>query len=213
MTTATQTVQEQRTETRAIERLIPAWDVRSYHQTIVQAPADMAFGVAEHFDLQSIPLVRAIFWLRGKLMRASRSGPRRSAGLVAETKSLGWGELYRQPGRELVMGAVTKPWLADVRFTAVPPDEFLGYAEPDSVKIVWTIEAVPIEPGLSLLRTETRVRATDLAAREKFLRYWRFAHYGIELIRRLHLPAVRRAAELQHRIEQSEGVHYARRND
>ena len=213
MTTSTQPVQEQRSETRAIERLIPAWDVRSYHQTIVQAPADTVFGVAEHFDLQSIPLVRAIFWLRGKLMRASRSSPRRPAGLVAETKRLGWGELYRRPGRELVMGAVTQPWLADVKFTAVPEDEFLGYGEHDRVKIVWTIEAVPIEPGLTLLRTETRVRATDLVAREKFLRYWRFAQYGIELIRRLHLRAVRRAAELQHRIERAEGVHYARGND
>lgn len=213
MTTATRTIQEQRAETRAIERLIPAWDVRSYHQTIVQAPASTVFAVAEHFDLQSIPLVRAIFWLRGKLMRASRSSPRRPAGLVAETKSLGWGELYRQPGRELVMGAVTQPWLADVRFTAVPADEFLGYGEHDRVKIVWTIEALPIDTGLSLLRTETRVRATDLAAQEKFLRYWRFAHYGIELIRRMLLPAVQRAAELQYRIEQSEGVHYARRDD
>jgi len=200
MTTATQPARHQRTETRAIERLIPAWDVRSYHQTIIQAPADTVFAVAEHFDLQSIPLVRAIFWLRGKLMGASRSSPRHPAGLVAETKKLGWGELYRRPGRELVMGAATQPWLPDVKFTAIPEDEFLGYGEHDRVKIVWTIEAVPIESGLTLLRTETRVRATDLAAREKFLRYWRFAQFGIELIRRLHLPAVRRAAELQYRL-------------
>ncbi|HET9386736.1 MAG TPA: hypothetical protein VFO67_16505 [Gemmatimonadales bacterium] len=201
MTTATRTVQEQQTQTRAIERLIPAWDVRSYHQITVQAPADMVFAVAEHFDLQSIPLVRAIFWLRGKLMGASRSSPRRPAGLVAETKSLGWGELYRRPGRELVMGAVTQPWLADVTFTAVPEDEFLGYGEHGRVKIVWTIEAVPIEPALTLFRTETRVRATDMAARERFLKYWRFARYGIELIRWLHLPALRRAAELQYRLQ------------
>ena len=200
MTTATQAAREQRTEPRAIERLIPAWDVRSCHQTIVQAPASTVFAVAEHFDLQSIPWVKAIFWLRGKILGSIPTSPRRPAGLVAETKRLGWGELYRQPGRELVMGAVTQPWLADVQFTAVPADEFLGYGEHDRVKIVWTIEVVPIEAGLSLLRTETRVRATDLAARERFLRYWRFAHYGIELIRRLCLPAIRRAAELQYRL-------------
>jgi hypothetical protein len=199
MTTATYTSEERRSETRAIERFIPAWDIRTCHETIVQAPADTVFGVAEHFDLQSIPLVRMIFWLRGKLMTASRSSPRRPAGLVEETKSLGWGELSRRP-RELVMGAVTQPWLADVTFTPVPPDEFLGFGEPDRVKIVWTIEAVPVEPSLTLLRTETRVRATDMVAREKFLRYWRFAQYGIQLIRWLHLPAVRRAAELQYRL-------------
>ena len=200
MTTATYPGQLRQSEIPAIERFIPAWDVRTCHEMIVQAPASTVFSVAEHFDLQSMPLVRAIFWLRGMLMGASNSPPRRPAGLVKETKSLGWGELSRRPGRELVMGAVTQPWLADVKFTPVPPDEFLGFCEPDRVKIVWTIEAVPIERALTLLRTETRVRATTMAAGEKFLRYWRFAQYGIQLIRWLHLPAVRRAAELQYRL-------------
>lgn len=213
MTMETFVRQERQLEGRSIDRFMPAWEIRTEHEIIVQAPAATVFAVAEHFDLQSIPLVRAIFWLRSKILRASSTAPRRPAGLVEETKALGWGELARRPARELVMGAVTQPWLADVTFTAVAPDDFLAYGEPGRVKIAWTIEALPIEPALTLLRTETRVRATDLAARERFFRYWRFARFGILLIRWLHLPAVRRAAELQHRIERSEGVHYARRND
>lgn len=200
MTNATLAGEERRLESRSIDRYVPAWDVRTQHEIVVQAPADTVFAVAEHFDLQSIPLVRAIFWLRSKLMRASKTPPRQPVGLVEETKGLGWGELARRPGRELVMGAVTQPWLGDVKFTAVPPDDFLGYGERERVKIAWTIEAVPIEPALTLLRTETRVRATDFPAREKFLRYWRLVRYGVGLIRWLHLPAVRRAAELQHRM-------------
>lgn len=200
MTTATPTIQEQRRDARSIDRFMPAWDVRIEHEIIVQAPAALVFAVAEQFDLQSIPLVRAIFWLRERLMRGSRTPRREPQGLVAETKALGWDELSRQPGRELVMGAVTQPWLADVRFTAVPPEDFLGYGERDRVKIAWTLEAVPIEPSLTLFRTETRVRATDLVAREKFLRYWRFARFGIAMMRWLHLPALRRAAELHYRL-------------
>ena len=200
MTTATRARQAQRLEPRTIDHLMPAWDVRTHHEILIEAPADTVFAVAEHFDLQSIGLVRAIFWLRGKLMGAGKAPPRRPAGLVEETKRLGWGELARRPGRELVMGAVTQPWLADVKFTAVAPEDFLGYAERERVKIAWTLEAVPIEPGLTLFRTETRVRATDLFSREKFLRYWRFARFGIVLIRWLHLPALRRVAELQHRL-------------
>src|SRR6185503_8162584 len=189
MTTATAptfTSQQRRTE-RAIERFIPAWDIRTCHETIVQAPASTVFAVAEHFDLQSIPLVKAIFWLRGWILGAR--------------KTPGWGELSRTTGRELVMGAATQPWQADVKFAAVPPRDFLGYAEPDRVKIVWTLEAIPIEPALTLFRSETRVRATDAAARERFLKYWRFARFGIVLIRWLHLPALRRAAELQYRLQ------------
>jgi len=203
-TAATFTSQERRIERsieRSIERFIPAWDIRTCHETIVQAPAHTVFAVAEHFDLQSIPLVKAIFWLRGWILGASKTPPRRPVGLVKETKSLGWGELSRTTGRELVMGAATQPWQADVKFVAVPPRDFLGYAEPDRVKIVWTLEAIPIEPTLTLFRSETRVRATDATARARFLKYWRFARFGIVLIRWLHLPALRRAAELQYRLQ------------
>ncbi|HEV2670513.1 MAG TPA: hypothetical protein VGU74_05430 [Gemmatimonadales bacterium] len=182
---------------RQIESFMPASDVRTCDEIIVHAPANVVFDTAEHLDLLSIPLVRAIFWLRGKIMGAAPTPPRRATALVAETKSLGWGQLARRPGRELVMGAVTQPWKADVTFTPIPPDAFLTYAEPDRVKIVWTLEAVPIEPTLTLFRTETRVQATDAAAREKFLRYWLVAKIGIFMIRWLHLPALRKAAERQ----------------
>ena len=185
---------------RLIEQFIPTSDVRTRHEIVVHAPADLVFRVAEQFDLQAVPLVRAIFWLRGKLMGArAGAAPRRVLGLVEETKRIGWRELARRPGRELVMGAATQPWLADVTFSPIAPDQFARYAEPERVKIAWTIEAVPVEPELTLLRTETRVLATDALAREKFLRYWRFVKFGIILIRWLHLPAVRRAAEREYR--------------
>jgi hypothetical protein len=203
METATNLGHARAIDERLIERFVPAWDIRIRHEILVQAPASTVFAVAEHFDLQSNPLVRAIFWLRSKLMGARTTQRRQSAGLVEETKRLGWGELARRPGRELVMGAATRPWLADVTFRTIAPGDFLGFGEPDSVKIAWTLEAVPIEPSLTLLRTETRVRASDALARQKFFRYWRFAQVGSVLIRWLHLPAVRRAAELQHRIDRA----------
>ena len=37
-------------------------------------------------------------------------------GLLALTKSLGWGMLAEVPGREVIMGAVTQPWEANVVF-------------------------------------------------------------------------------------------------
>ena len=182
--------------TRLIEQFIPQADYRERHETIVHAPADVVFDVAQQFDLQSIPLVRAIFWLRAKLLGAQRPPAGLFAtGLVAETKSLGWGELAFEPGRELVMGAIAQPWKADVKFSAVPPDQFLAFAEPDLVKIVWTLEAEPRGTAETMFRTETRVLATDEQARRKFRRYWRFFGIGIVLIRWLLLPALRREAE------------------
>ena len=185
--------------TRLIEQFMPTADIRKRHEIIVHAPADVVLQTAEQFDLLSIPLVNAIFWLRGKIMGAHAAPPRKPEGLVQETKRLGWVELGRRPGREVVMGAATQPWLADVTFTPVAPGSFVAYAEPEHVKIVWTLEAVPVEPELTLFRTETRVVATDAVAREQFARYWRFARFGILLIRWLQLPALRRAAERAHR--------------
>jgi hypothetical protein len=96
-----------------------------------------------------------------------------------------------------VMGAVTRPWEADVRFRSLAPDAFAAFAEPGQVKIAWSLEADPDpqRPGQTLLRTETRARATDPTSRRRFRRYWHLFSPGILLIRRVLLPAVRRSAE------------------
>jgi hypothetical protein len=189
---------------RLIDRYIPDAEIRERHSTIVAAPADLVFDVASEMDLWSIPLVRAIFWLREKAFR-STSAPRRSRGLVAEMLALGWGRLAERPKRELVMGAVTKPWQADVIFRAVAPDQFATFAEPDLVKIAWTLEAEPIDATHTVFASETRAVSTNEWAHRRFRRYWRFVGTGIVHIRWLALPAVRREAE--RRIHDREAAH------
>lgn len=181
---------------RLIERFMPWSDVAEKHETIVRAPAAVVFAVARDFDMQSLPLVRALFRIRARLMGAAQPTAQRvPRGLIAETTALGWGILAERPGRELVMGAATQPWRGDVAFTAVAPERFARFDAPDRVKIVWTIEAEPHGVRLTRFRTETRVLATDPGARREFARYWRWARFGIVLIRWLLLPAVRREAE------------------
>ena len=46
-----------------------------------------------------------------------------------------------------------------------------------------------------LVTTETRIVATDPAARRKFGRYWRVIYPGSALIRKMWLRAVRQRAE------------------
>jgi len=180
-----------------IDRFIPVPDVGERHDTLIRTPAPFAFDVAEHFPLQSVPVVRAIFWLRAKLLGA-RHVPLRK-GLVEEMLGIGWGKLAWTPGRELVMGAVTEPWVPEVRFQALPPGDFASFREPGLVKIVWTLEAEPLGSELTRFATETRVLATDDAARRKFRAYWRKFGIGIVLIRWLGVPAIRREAERRYR--------------
>jgi hypothetical protein len=184
---------------RAAEPFISRPDVCERHETLVHAPAELVLGVAQQFDIQSIPLVRATFWLRAKLLR-SKVPPRwRRQGLVVEMLGMGWRVLDEKPGRFFVAGAVCQPWRADVVFSPVAADQFAAYAEPDRVKIAWTLEAEALAPAFTRFATETRVAATDEQARAKFRRYWRMFGIGILAIRWLLLPAVRRQAEARWR--------------
>ena len=186
-----------------LERFIPHPDVRERFETTIRAPAALVMEVAGQLDMQSLPAVKAIFWLREKLTRAARSAPRKPQGILRETRSLGWGLLAEQPGRFVVCGATCQPWLANVEFSAVPPDEFATYAQRDQVKIAWTLEAAEIGHGITRFGQETRAVATDEQARIKFRRYWRWARFGIIAIRLLMLPAVRRAAERRWAVERN----------
>lgn len=188
-------------DTAPLQRFIPHPDVRERFETTIRAPSTLVMDVAGEFDMQSLPAVKLIFTLRERLTRAARTVPRKPQGILEETRSLGWGLLAEQPGRFVVCGATCQPWLANVVFSAVAPDEFVAYAQPDQVKIAWTLEAAEIGPGLTRFGQETRAVATDLQARIKFRRYWRWARFGIVAIRLLMLPAIRKAAERRWALE------------
>jgi len=185
----------------ALDRFVPEPEITERFETTVRAPADLVMDVAAHFDMQSLRVVKSIFWLREKLMRTSSSGHRKPQGILEETKSLGWGVLAEQPGRLVICGATCQPWLADVKFSALAPDEFVTYAEPDHMKIAWTLETEDIGPAITRFAQETRAVSTDQQARIKFRRYWRWARFGIITIRLLVMPAVRRASERRYLVE------------
>ena len=114
---------------------------------------------------------------------------------MADMQSLGWGVLAEMPGREVIVGAVTKPWEANVSFRALPPDQFAAFDEPGYVKIILTIRADPIGATDSIFRTETRAIATDRTSRVRFRRYWSFLSPGIIVIRWAVLGLVKDDAE------------------
>ena len=146
-------------------------------------------------DLLKSRIVRAIFWGREVVLGSKPEDNALPRSLLAQVKTLGWGVLAEVFGREIVIGAVTQPWEADVVFHALRPDEFVTFGKPGYVKIAWTLCAEPIDSGGSLFRTETRALATDAQARSKFRLYWSFVSPGVKLIRRLSLATVKAEAE------------------
>ena len=178
---------------------IPKPYVRDEQHIVIAAPADMVFFEATRLDLQSLPVVRLIFRIRGWLMGDTIEAPARPLGIVAETMVLGWGLLAHTACRSIVMGAAAQPWVRNVTFRTISAARFASFAEPDYVKIVWTLEAEPMGLELTRFRTETRVEPTDAAARRKFFWYWMAFGLGIRFIRWNMLRELRRSALARNR--------------
>ncbi len=177
-----------------LDRFMPVYEVREVHQTRIDAPPWVTYAVAEALDFQESTLVKAIFKGRELVMRA-KPQPRKPQSFLSEVRSLGWRMLDEEPGHHLVMGAVTQPWKADVKFRGLEPEEFAAFNEPGFAKIVWTIAAEPNGASGSTFRTETRVITTDADARRRFRRYWTMVSPGVVLIRHEMLRLVRQKAE------------------
>ncbi|QQS33619.1 MAG: hypothetical protein IPM50_03275 [Acidobacteriota bacterium] len=185
-----------------LDRFIPQFDVRERFERELHAPADVVMRTAKEFDLQSIGLIRLIIKVRKFILRGSPDPPRRPVGLFEESLEMGWGLLDEVPDREIVCGAHCQPWTGDVVFTPIPPEGFFSFDRPDQVKIAWTLEAEPLSSDRTLFIHEVRAVATDESARQKFRKYWRWARFGITAIRLLLLPAIKKKAEKEWRVEQ-----------
>jgi hypothetical protein len=178
-----------------LDRFMPDYEIVERHQVRVAAPADMTLQAATEADLQQSGIVRAIFTAREWVLGAEPADVVRLPGLIADLRVLGWQVLAETPGREIVMGAVTQPWLARVEFRGVAPEAFRAFNEPGYVKIVWTLRADPVGPRQSVFRTETRATTTDAVARTRFRWYWARFSAGIVLIRRFLIRDLKVDAE------------------
>jgi len=108
----------------------------------IVAPAEVTFSAACNMNLQHSAVVRAIFKGRELILGSEPEERPCPLGLVAQATVWGWGLLAEEPGREIVFGAATQPWLANPVFRALPPDEFKTSAQ------VWILERVLYLPRL-----------------------------------------------------------------
>ena len=183
-----------------LDSVMPDHDVCERHRVSIAAPAEVTLAAAKEIDPNESRLVRAIFRARQLVMRGKADVSPRPRGMLEGMKAIGWGVLAEGP-REIVMGAVTRPWEPDPAFRPLARDEFTAFGEPGYVKICWTLRADPRPDGSSVFRTETRAVATDAEARRRFRLYWSFLSPGIILIRAAMLSAVKAAAERRWHIE------------
>jgi hypothetical protein len=178
-----------------LDAFMPDYEVVERRQIDVEADAGTTFEVACHANLGESAVIIALFKMRELIFGHPSNMPVLPDALSDKMKSIGWTVLAEVPGREIVFGTATRPWMSDVGFRPIPPDQFAAFAEPGYVKIVWTVRTDPKGPLACVARTETRVATTDAVSRARFRWYWSFLSPGIKLIRVVLLRQIKTAAE------------------
>ena len=117
--------------------------------------------------------------------------------MLSTLSDSGFLSLGNVPDRDLVLGIVEGMSPAGQHRPPRPssPEEFASFDEPGCVKIGFDFHVDNTRGGWTQLSTETRVLATDEAARWRFGIYWSLIHPGSALIRRGWLEAIRQRAE------------------
>ena len=180
-----------------LDEFAPIYQFAETASIPVRASADRVYDAIFRVTAAEVPLYRTLAWVR----RGGASGPESVLNpsdhepLVRVATRTSFLALAEVPGREFVMGAVVMA-PEGLRLAAGPtPASFRALAGPGFAKAVMGFRIEPQGPGLCLLRTETRVHATDPASRDVFSRYWKVIAPGSLLIRHMWLRAIKVRAE------------------
>jgi hypothetical protein len=179
-----------------IDQLLPGYDFRTRYTRRIAAEPPRVWAAMHGFTYAELPVTRLLMAVRsggpwGSAFRARLVGP------VLPNAPMP--VLGRREASEVVVGRVAKFWRPR---PAAGPDStrtaegFVAFAEPGWAKAAMSLQLRPVPDGGTLLAVETRVHATDAAARRAFTLYWLVIRAGgAGFIRREMLRAIAVRAE------------------
>ena len=185
-----------------IDELMPTWDAVERHATDVHAGAPATYDAIRRADLAASPVVRSLLALRSlpAVLASGRSplaawhdAPRRVT--LGDFVDRSFGILAEESGREIVLGLEGRFWKPTGDLRPVSAATFARPIAPGCARAVWSFDVEALGTGRARLRTETRVRCADAAARRRFGMYWLVVRPFSGIIRRFMLQAIRREAE------------------
>jgi hypothetical protein len=171
----------ERTPATLLDEALPTWEFVERHAVAVACrDGRRVLASVRAVTPADAPVLRVLFALRGLPARGGES-------LWEQLVRVGFAELGEMAGRELVAGAVGRPWRLTERLRRV---DFRAFDEPG-----WAKMALGFWWDGRVLSTETRIGVADEAARRAFARYWRVVGPASALTRRSWLAAARRRTE------------------
>lgn len=178
-----------------LDDFLPVYHFHELHTAVIQAPPARVYRAIRDVTPGEIRWLPQLLWMR------SPRGPLTANEKVLYRKPIldlatrgGFVMLANAPPQELVVGTIGQFWSG--RSLAVrSPREFRAFRRPGWARVAMNFRVVPLRDGSSKVTTETRIVATDAAARRKFGAYWRTIYPGSAIIRREWLGAIERRAE------------------
>ena len=180
-----------------LDDFLPEYDFSERHAVNVHATPEQTAAALRQVTFDDIKVFDALMRIRAAAGGHFRTGPSPGQRRVLDALSnpgSGFFPLH-DDGREIVMCMAGRPWKSEPKPRMRAANDFAVFNAPGSVKIAFNLLVQEGDPGWSRVVTETRVRATDDAARSIMARYWRLICPGTGMIRRMWLNAMRDRAE------------------
>lgn len=186
-----------------LDQILPGYHVHEVHSVAVNAPASQVFAAVRAVAPNELPLFRLLMTTRSlPALAVGRRPSFRSGGdsLLDQARKAGFVILGEDVNRELVLGAIGRPWRlsGSGQLPAIrSADEFAAFTTPGFAKIAtnFRFEESASQSWPSRLSTETRVWLTDPASMRRFRGYWSLIRPGSGLIRREWLRRIKQRAE------------------
>jgi hypothetical protein len=164
-----------------IDRYMDTWDFEMSRHRAVDATPDQTYAALRAIDFAKIrsPILRAMLAMGRQLQRrAVRRGeaasPLPDSFTFDNLEAYGRIRLAEEPGSEIVVGALTRPFQAHVTSMKIDPATFAAFDSPGYVKVAASFSVQPYGEKRTLLSYEVRLRGTDEAAKKKLSAAWPF---------------------------------------
>ncbi|HAL57172.1 MAG TPA: hypothetical protein DCP63_12045 [Bacteroidetes bacterium] len=182
-----------------LNEFVPEYEFSEIHSiSVKRSPADV-FSSLRSLLPADVPLVGLLMFVRSLaawILERKRFSARDEEPFFDQMTRWGFVVLADDSPNEIVFGLVGRFWepTGSICRKIDRPIDFFEFDEALWAKAGWSFRVEEVD-GFSILRTETRVHATDPAARKRFARYWRFISPGSGIIRRAILRAAKKKAE------------------
>jgi hypothetical protein len=192
---------------RALDDVLPRFEFSERHERRIDATPDQAWEALQTLGMRDVLFTRVLMGIRTVPARLT-GGPRVRGGdrpLIEDFVEGGFAVLAERD-REMVLGVVGQFWHPRQTPAVEVTDAvtFAAFDKPGFAKAAIDFRVEPTTGGTQFM-TETRIHATDAAARRRFGLYWLIIRPGSGLIRRDLLRAVAQRAERTHDLAARSG--------